>query len=63
MADQDANQRKVREMLNYLDALVKHDPDATKTTGQLSRNVIYVFESTLTKDDKKAIRRALRGKP
>ena len=50
-------------MLNYLDALVKHDPDATKTTGQLLRNVIYVFESTLTKDDKKAIRRALRGKP
>ena len=53
---------KSREVLEYLDALAKHDPEAIATPGALVTRVAYVWHSTLTRAEKRAIRRTLRGK-
>ncbi|UUW88381.1 hypothetical protein [Pimelobacter simplex] len=52
----------VREVLNYADALAKHQPEQISTPGALLVRQVYVFRSTLTRADRRAIRRALRGK-
>jgi hypothetical protein len=52
----------VKQLLDYADALVKHEADTAASTGLLLAAVTRVFSSTLTREDRRAIRRALRGK-
>lgn len=52
----------VREVLDYADAIAKHCPGWITTPGALLAHEVYIFQSTLTKADRRAIRRALRGK-
>lgn len=54
--------KSVHEVTDYIDAIVKHGQAYTETPGVLLTNLTYVFRSTLTKPEKRAIRRALRGK-
>lgn len=54
--------KNVREMTDYIDAVVEHQPRYVATPGELVRHLTWVFRSTFTKAEKRAIRRALRGK-
>ncbi len=61
-APREALPSDVRQVLDYVDALVKHQTEWIATPGALLAHQVYVFRSTLTKADRRALRRALRGK-
>lgn len=59
-APRERQSKQTRELLDYIDGTVKYyDP---MTPGELLAHATFVFESALTKADRRAIRRALRGK-
>lgn len=49
-----------RDLLTYLDAVVKHEDPMDP--GELLARAVHVFESTMSRAEKRQIRRALRGR-